>query len=340
MSTTLPPERSGAGEDRGRIPVAYPPRPPARGARKSPAAVLTLAEPAPTPATPWSIANLKSWSASVGLHAAFLLSLAFWYFAPPVNRPIEFDTRLGGSPFGVPEGITLIGGLNTPEDEPGSTDADALLEPSPEPLLEMPPLAIERPPLNGRGARPTAGGGPPNENPGAGDGSGFGVARFGDGGESIRGVAIKVGDPQFTLIWDADVDLDLHVVEPGGKEINWEERKGEQGGELDVDNTKGYGPENIYWLVESDGPGSTRIRGAGPPGVYRWFVSYYGGFGGIPKPTQWQVRVKHAGRVTIQRGKLRALDERSRTYSLTVGPGIAATAEAEDDGPLLPPERP
>ena len=82
----------------------------------------------------------------------------------------------------------------------------------------------------------------------------------------IRGVAVKVGDPQFTLIWDTDADLDLHVIEPGGKEIYWEEPKGKQGGELDVDNTKGLGPENIYWLVESEGAGSTESQGARPAG--------------------------------------------------------------------------
>ena len=83
---------------------------------------------------------------------------------------------------------------------------------------------------------------------------------------------MKVGDPQFTLIWDTDdVDLDLHVLEPGGKEIFWEDPKGDKGGELDVDNTKGFGPENVYWLVESDGPDSEKVKGPGPPGVYKWY---------------------------------------------------------------------
>ena len=82
-----------------------------------------------------------------------------------------------------------------------------------------------------RGAKnPSGGGGQANDNPGAGDGDGFGLARFGEGGELIRGVAVKVGDPQFTLIWNTDgVDLDLHVLEPGGKEIYWEEPKGTGG---------------------------------------------------------------------------------------------------------------
>ena len=86
-----------------------------------------------------------------------------------------------------------------------------------------------------------------------------------------------MGDPQFTLIWNTDgVDLDLHVLEPGGKEIYWEDPKGSKGGELDVDNTKGFGPENIYWLVESDGPGSEKVKGPGPPGTYKWYVRVLG----------------------------------------------------------------
>ena len=153
-----------------------------------------------------------------------------------------------------------------------------------------------------------------------GQGDGFGLARFGREARSSAAIAVKVGDPQFTLIWDTDADLDLHVIEPGGKEIYWEDPKGRQGGELDVDNTKGLGPENIYWLVESEGPGSTKVKGPGPSGVYQWFVVYWGGFGGIAKPTHWKVRIKHAGTVSIVQGKFKALNERSRTYRLTVDP--------------------
>ena len=187
-------------------------------------------------------------------------------------------------------------------------------------MIELKPANLEAFVAPSRGLRPSGGGGVDNTNPGAGEGDGFGLARFGEGGEVIRGVAVKVGDPQFTLIWDTDADLDLHVIEPGGKEIYWEEPKGKQGGELDVDNTKGFGPENIYWLVESDGPGSAKVKGPGPAGQYQWFVVYWGGFGGIPKPTHWKVRIKHDGKVTVVNGKFRALNERSRTYTLKLDP--------------------
>jgi hypothetical protein len=208
----------------------------------------------------------------------------------------------------------MTGGMNTPLPMPDL--AGNMLDSAGEALLEMKAVPLEPVLSLSRGAKPSGGGGVANKNPGAGDGDGFGLAQFGEGGEVIRGVAVKVGDPQFTLIWDSDADLDLHVIEPGGKEIYWEEPKGKQGGELDVDNTKGLGPENIYWLVESEGPGSKKVKGPGPPGVYQWFVVYWGGFGGIAKPTHWKVRIKHDGKVTVVNGKFKALNERSRTYTL------------------------
>ena len=120
----------------------------------------------------------------------------------------------------------------------------------------------------------------------------------------------------------------LNEIEPGGKEIYWETPQGVHGGELDVDNTRGFGPENVYWLQDS-ADGSGNVKGPGPPGEYKWFVVYWGGFGGVPKPTRWKVRVKHAGKVTVYTGRFRALNEHSRTYTLKVDPppgaGVAAT---------------
>jgi hypothetical protein len=283
--------------------------------------VPNLIIPAPSP---------KGLAVSVSLHTALLVVMGLWYFSTPVHRSVEFDGRLAGSPDGVPEGFTLAGGLDTPLAMP-----EAPIEvgdPIPE-TLQMPELQPLEVHSSLEGARkPSASGGFVNDNPGAGAGDGFGLARFGDGGEVIRGVKVKVGDPQFTLLWNNDADLDLHVIEPGGKEIYWEYPKGNQGGELDVDNTKGYGPENIYWLVDSEGPGSEPVKGPGPPGVYKWFVVYWGGFGGIPKPTHWKVRIKHNGAVTVFEGKFRALNERSKIRTLKVDPG--------ETKPLLPTNAP
>jgi hypothetical protein len=268
----------------------------------------------------WTPEALKGWAGSVVLHIVLLVILACWYFSPPLNKLVTFDSRLAGSPSGVAEGEMLTGGLNTPLAMPAAPLVDNELAsdmPSGLAQLELAPLEPE---IKFRAAKNASGaGGTPNDNAGAGDGDGFGLARFGEGGELVRGVAVKVGDPQFTLIWNSDqVDLDLHVIEPSGKEIYWEEPKGVQGGELDVDNTKGFGPENIYWMVESKGPGSQMIKGPGPPGTYKWFVVYWGGFGGLARPTHWQVRVKHDGKVNVYHGKFSRLNERSKIYTLAV----------------------
>ena len=275
----------------------------------------------------WTPASLKGWSTSLTFHTLLLIGMAFWYFVPRSTPPRSFDSRLAGSEMGVDEGLTASGGLNTPLDMSSSPT------PAPEPVMTaIPPadLASLGPKLvtPAGAAKASAGGGMDNNNPGAGNGDGFGLARFGQGGESIRGVAVKVGDPQFTLLWDTEVDLDLHVIEPGGKEIYWEDPKGTRGGELDVDNTKGFGPENIYWLRQQEGT-NEKVLGPGPPGEYKWFVVYWGGFGGIPKPTRWKVRIKHNGKVQIVTGRFRALNERSKIHTLVVEPRVNDKVEAD-----------
>jgi hypothetical protein len=310
MSASPSPIRTGPA---ARVAVAGPPRP-------SPAPPVPLEE-AIEEEPWWSPEWLKGWAASFAMHTALLVGLGLCYFVPSKNGPIAFDSRLAGSSNGVLGGETLTGGLNTPLPMPQAPLAPDEVSVMPAPLTQLDLDPLEPEAIARRKGPPSAGGGKPNDNPGAGDGDGFGLARFGEGGELIRGVQVKVGDPQFTLIWNTnDADLDLHVIEPGGKEIYWEDPKGNKGGELDVDNTKGFGPENIYWLVESDGPGSEKVKGPGPPGIYKWYVVYWGGLGGLPKPTHWQVRVKHAGKVDVIHGKFNKLNEHSRVYTLKVDP--------------------
>jgi hypothetical protein len=60
---------------------------------------------------------------------------------------------------------------------------------------------------------------------------------------------LGTGSIQVTLNWPEDgVDLDLHVTDPSGEEISWQDRTSASGGELDRDNQEGGGiPENIFW---------------------------------------------------------------------------------------------
>src|SRR4051812_26523997 len=160
--------------------------------------------------------------------------MALWYFAPSITKTPVILGKLAGSEMGVDSGVNLLGGLNTEIELTAAPEPVA--EPTLTPVIPL-DLNVEGPKTEPRASDggsnvPTGGGGFDNKNPGAGNGDGFGLARFGEGGELIRGVEVKVGDPQFTLLWDSEVDLDLHVVEPGGKEIYWESPKGKRGGEL------------------------------------------------------------------------------------------------------------
>jgi hypothetical protein len=285
-----------------------------------PASVRTQVQTEPEPrepdATVLTPSTVKSWSTSLGLHALVLLIFALWVFTPIGNEAKSFDTRLGlgeagGSP-GDGSGGKLVGleGMDEPlvvTPAPAVTETQSSLTrlATDEPVLDLEDPAKKAQPANRpRGAQvelANPGGG------GGGVGNGFGLAKFGDGNETIGGVGVKVGDPQFTLIWDSLADIDLHVFEPGGTEIFWEHTHGDQGGELDVDDIDGFGPENVYW-----------VQGQGPAGDYKWYVHYYGGLGGRSVPTHWQVRVKHLGHITVYKGVLNGIGAKNKPHSLTV----------------------
>jgi uncharacterized protein YfaP (DUF2135 family) len=93
------------------------------------------------------------------------------------------------------------------------------------------------------------------------------------------------------LIWDTNqTDIDLHMIDPSGTECYFAAR--EVGGmKLDVDDTTGYGPENISVLTASNGTYQVRVRN------YRNAV-----------PTTATVRV-YRGRTKI--------DEQTHTFDLT-----------------------
>jgi hypothetical protein len=279
--------------------------------------------------------KIKSWSSSLAFHLALLLLLGFTALSRP-SRPITtLETRLpAGDPAGSDLGQQLTGGLGI--DEPLAMPfAPIESQADPIPTLATPelvaPLSESNSPL--RLLEPDSeasarGGGLTLEGSGqAGRGDGFGVAKFGLGGrELINDVEVKVGNPQFTLIWNTSADIDLHVLEPGGSHIYWERRRGAGGGELDVDDVDGYGPENIYW-------GGGLNRGNGPPGEYKWYVHYYGGREGN-LPTRWKVRLKHNGTYKIFEGRLSAIGQRSKIYSFVIDESSSDAQPAQS----LPPE--
>jgi len=96
------------------------------------------------------------------------------------------------------------------------------------------------------------------------------------GGLLPEEIAGGTGDVRFTLVWNAHVDLDLHVLDPCGVEIYFNAPSNSCNGnlgELDVDNISG-GPEsteNIFWG-----------DGAAPTGSYQYWVVCYSGCNSEP----------------------------------------------------------
>ncbi len=79
---------------------------------------------------------------------------------------------------------------------------------------------------------------------------------------------LGTGDVQVTLRWGGGVDLDLHVIDPAGEEINYSSRTSTSGGQLDQDDQSGCTGcvENIFWP-----------SGGAPSGEYQVFVVNFSG---------------------------------------------------------------
>jgi uncharacterized protein YfaP (DUF2135 family) len=106
--------------------------------------------------------------------------------------------------------------------------------------------------------------------------------------------SVGTGDVQVTLSWDADSDVDLHVVDPAGDEVFYANRRSASGGELDLDSNAGCAidsvrNENITWPV-----------GRAPRGSYTVRVDYWSSCG-VPQ-TNYTVRVNNGGSVQIFSG--------------------------------------
>lgn len=94
------------------------------------------------------------------------------------------------------------------------------------------------------------------------------------------------GDIQITLTWNNTADLDLHVVDPFGEEIFWQNMASASGGILDVDDIDGHGPENVFWPENQ-----------APHGEYEVYVHHYvWDNAGYPQTSNFTVLINAFGR--------------------------------------------
>ncbi len=110
------------------------------------------------------------------------------------------------------------------------------------------------------------------------------------------GELLGSGALQITLTWSSTADLDLHVVDPTGTNIDYGHKTSPSGGGLDVDSNGGCenpttAPvENIYWPT-----------GGAPTGAYVISVDYYGQCPGGAGPQAYTITIRQNGHVTDQR---------------------------------------
>jgi len=138
----------------------------------------------------------------------------------------------------------------------------------------------------------------------------------------FRVVQVWTGDVQVTLFWDSDSDVDLHVVDPSG-------------GELDLDSDAACSlddvrNENITWPV-----------GSAPQGTYTVRVDYWSSCD--VAETNYTVLVNNGGDIRSFTGRFTGPGDRGgrgsgveiTTFERSTGPTALATraAPAEPEGP-------
>ncbi len=119
------------------------------------------------------------------------------------------------------------------------------------------------------------------------------------------------GDVQVTLTWNTTSDIDLWVTEPNGNKIYYQAPTSETGGQLDVDDTDGFGPENIFWPTSGS-----------PAGSYSVQVHYYGGSGG---PTSYTVLIQAFGNSQQYQGTLSSVGDVANIATFNSGKSAIIT---------------
>lgn len=122
--------------------------------------------------------------------------------------------------------------------------------------------------------------------------------------------AVDAGELQITLSWDAPSDLDLHVVEPSGEEIYWNNRTSATGGTLNLDSNAtcvidNVRAENVVWVT------------APPAGTYTVRVDMWANC--ATAATNYVLRVNNGATSTTYTGTLTGPgDEGGRGSGVTV----------------------
>lgn len=199
----------------------------------------------------------------------------------------------GGTGSGQPgSGNTNIT-TASPTNEPVASEITQAQPSPPRPLTDQPPPA---PPRDTNRAAP-----PSN-------------ATLNDNLEQLlRQHRAGTGEVRISLMWANRNDIDLHVLEPGGEEINYNHRRSRSGGLLDIDMNaspplRTPAVENVFWPTR-----------AAPIGAYKVYVNHYRKHDVVDE-TAFTVRVLVRGRTTDFRGSIRFGQPKQLVHQFTLAP--------------------
>jgi hypothetical protein len=105
--------------------------------------------------------------------------------------------------------------------------------------------------------------------------------------QTMRVIKVGTGDVQVSIAWSGASDIDLHIFDPAGEEIFYDNKQSASGGMLDLDSNAacaidGRNAENVVWPASG-----------APRGQYRVVVDYYDDCG--VTQTDWIVTLQVAG---------------------------------------------
>ena len=128
------------------------------------------------------------------------------------------------------------------------------------------------------------------------------AASGGSGGNNPPPTTQPAGPLAFRLTWGTNEDLDLHVTEPGGTEIYWDNMRSPSGGSLDHDVVCQAGTETTSWPA-----------GAAPRGVYVFWADYGSTVCGLGRTATFTLTVSRGNLVLqTQTGTIRQGSESTR----------------------------
>lgn len=138
---------------------------------------------------------------------------------------------------------------------------------------------------------------------------------------AIGALSTGFGQVKVTLTWASIADLDLWVTEPNGTKIYFENTNSSTGGYLDVDDTDGFGPENIFW------------RDNAPTGTYLVQVHNYASNGALS--SFYTVQTEINGLVNVFTGSISAENQANSITQFTIGAGKEVSSTSLSDNQIL-----